>query len=167
LNKDKASRRITEPDLGPLFSDEESEDDLPTGFIYVLQSKSDHPFISENRNVIHKIGVTGGDVKKRIRNAKKDPTYLLAEVEVVGTFKLSNVNRKRLENLLHKFFASARLDLELMDRFGGQVEPREWFLVPLPVLEEAINKIKSGSISQYGYDPKTARIVSNQAVTRD
>ena len=153
LNKDKASRRITEPDLGPLFSDEESEDDLPTGFIYVLQSKSDHPFISENRNVIHKIGVTGGDVKKRIRNAKKDPTYLLAEVEVVGTFKLSNVNRKRLENLLHKFFASARLDLELMDRFGGQVEPREWFLVPLPVLEEAINKIKSGSISQHSPAP--------------
>jgi len=106
-------------------------------------------------------------VKKRISNAKKDPTYLLAEVEVVGTFKLSNVNRTRLENLLHKFFASARLDLELMDRFGGQVEPREWFLLPLPVLEEAINKIKTGSIGEYGYDPKTARIVSNQASTRE
>ena len=160
LNKDKASRRITEPDLGPLFSDEEDGDDLPTGFIYVLQSKSDHPFITENRSVIHKIGVTGGDVKKRIGNAKKDPTYLLAEVEIVRTFKLSNVNRKRLENLLHKFFASARLDLELMDRFGGQVEPKEWFLLPLPVIEEAIQKIKDGSIGSFQYDPQTARIVS-------
>ncbi len=159
LNKDKASRRITEPDLGPLFSDEESDDDFPTGFIYVLQSKSEHPFIKENRSVIHKIGVTGGDVKKRIANAKKDPTYLLAEVEVVGKFKLSNVNRKRLENLLHKFFASARLDLELMDRFGGQVEPKEWFLLPLPVIEEAIKKIKDGSIGNFQYDTKTAQIV--------
>jgi len=141
LNKDKASRRITEPDLGPLFSDEEGEDDLPTGYIYVLRSKSEHPFVAEHRSVVHKIGVTGGDVKSRIANAKKDPTYLLADVEIVATFKLSNINRKGLEALLHKFFGSARLDLELKDRFGGQVEPREWFLVPLPVIEEAIQKL--------------------------
>lgn len=167
LNKDKASRRITDPDLGPLFSDEEEEDDLPTGYIYALRSKSEHPFITQNRSVIHKIGVTGGDVKGRIANAKKDPTYLLADVEIVATFKLANINRKRLEALLHKFFGSARLDLELKDRFGEQVEPREWFLVPLPVIEEAITKIKSGSISQYSYDPKTARLVSNQASPRE
>ena len=74
LNKDKASRRITEPNLGPLFSDEEADEDLPTGYIYVLRSKSDHPFVAEHRSVIHKIGVTGGDVKSRIANAKKDPT---------------------------------------------------------------------------------------------
>ena len=105
LNKDKASRRITEPDLGPLFSDEEGEDDLPTGYIYVLRSKSEHPFVAEHRSVVHKIGVTGGDVKSRIANAKKDPTYLLADVEIVATFKLSNINRKGLEALLHKFLA--------------------------------------------------------------
>jgi hypothetical protein len=75
LNKDKASRRITDPDLGPLFSDEEEEDDLPTGYVYVLRSKSEQPFVAKNRSVIHKIGVTGGDVKARVANAKKDPTY--------------------------------------------------------------------------------------------
>ena len=123
LNKDKASRRITEPGFGPLFSDVEEEGDLATGYIYVLRSKSEHPFIAENRSVIHKIGVTGGDVKSRIGNAKKDPTYLLADVEVVATFKLANINRKRLEALIHKFFNSARLDLELTDRFGGQWSP--------------------------------------------
>jgi hypothetical protein len=159
LNKDKASRRITEPDLGPLFSGTEEADDLPTGHIYVLQSKSDNPFVAQNRSVIHKIGVTGGDVKGRVVNAKKDPTYLLAEVEIVATFKLANINRKRLEALLHKFFSGARLDLELKDRFGAQVEPREWFLVPLGVIEEAITKLMEGTIGNYRYDPATARIV--------
>lgn len=159
LNKDKASRRITDPDLGTLFSDDAEEDDLPTGYIYVLRSKSEHPFVAKNRSVIHKIGVTGGHVKSRIAKAKKDPTYLLADVEIVATFKLANINRKRLEALLHKFFASARLDLELKDRFGSQVEPREWFLVPLPAIEGAIERIKAGNVSDFQYDPKTAGLI--------
>jgi T5orf172 domain len=159
LNKDKASRRITEPGFGPLFSDIEEEDDAATGYIYVLRSKSEHAFIAEHRSVIHKIGVTGGDVKSRIANAKKDSTFLLAEVEVVATFKLANIARKRLEALIHKFFGSARLDLELKDRFGVQVESREWFLVPLPVIEEAIQKITEGTIGSFRYDSETARLV--------
>jgi hypothetical protein len=160
LNKDKASRRITEPDLGPLFSDEEEEGDQQTGYIYILRSKSEHAFVAEHRSVIHKIGVTGGDVKARISNAKKDPTYLLADVEIVATFKLSNINRKKLEALLHRFFGSARLDLELKDRFGSQVEPKEWFLVPLDAIEKAIEKLKEGSIGNFRYDSKEAVIVS-------
>lgn len=158
LNKDKFSRRITNPDFGPLFSHIEDVDDLPTGSIYVLRSKSDHPFIAEHRSVIHKIGVTGGDVKKRIANAKKDPTYLLADVETVATFKLANIDRKKLEMLLQKFFSSARLELELKDRFGAPVKPREWFLVPLEVIEEVIEKIKEGTLDQFRYDPETASL---------
>jgi T5orf172 domain len=158
LNKDKASRRITTPDFGPLFSSVEAEDDLPTGYIYVLRSKSNHPIIAKNRSIIHKIGVTGGDVKSRIANAKKDPTYLLADVEIVATFKLANINRKGLEALLQKFFSSARLDLELTDRFGTPVNPREWFLVPLEVIEEVIEKIKEGTINQFRYDLQTASL---------
>ncbi|MEG3878637.1 GIY-YIG nuclease family protein [Microcoleus sp. herbarium7] len=159
LNKDKASRRITTPDFGPLFSHIEAEDDLPTGYLYVLRSRSDHPFIAEHRSIIHKIGVTGGDVKSRIANAKKDPTYLLADVEIVETFKLANINRKRLEAILHKFFSSARLDLELQDRFDATVQPREWFMVPLEAIEEAIEKIQAGTIEGFKYDRETARIV--------
>jgi hypothetical protein len=93
---------------------------LATGYIYVLKSKSDHPFVVQNRDVIHKIGVTGGDVKSRVANARKDPTYLLADVEIVATIKLAKINRKALEALLHKFFGKARLDLELKDRFGAK-----------------------------------------------
>ena len=172
LNKDKASRRITNPDFGPLFSgtdaedefeplfsDAEAEDDAPSGTIYVLRSKSDNPFVAENRSVIHKIGVTGGEVKERIANAKKDPTYLLADVEVVATFKLANINRKKLEALLQKFFGNARLDVELTDRFGAPVKPREWFLVPLEVIEEAIDKIREGTIDQFCYDLETVSLM--------
>ncbi len=153
LNKDKTSRRITTPDLGPLFLSTEAADDLPTGYIYLLRSQSDHPFIIENRSVIHKIGATSGDVKKRIANAKKDPTYLLADVEIARTFKLANINPKKLEALLHKFFDSARLELALPDRFGIPVQPREWFLVPIETIEAVIEKIKEGTLDQFQYDP--------------
>jgi hypothetical protein len=159
LYKDKTSRRITEAGSYPLFSEEAEAGDLASGYVYVLRSKSDHPFVVENRLVLHKIGVTGGEVKARVANAKKDPTYLLAEVEVVATFKLANIDRKAFESLLHKFFGSARLDLELKDRFGSQVEPREWFLVPLPAIDEAIQKLKAGSIGDFRYDRHTASLV--------
>ena len=155
LNKDKTSRRITTPDLGPLFLSTEAADDLPTGYIYVLQSQSDHPFIVENRSVIHKIGVTSGDVKKRIANAKKDPTYLLADVKVARTFKLVNINPKKLEALLHRFFDNARLELALPDRFGIPVQPREWFFIPLETIEAVIEKIQEGTLDQFQYDPET------------
>jgi len=160
LNKDKTSRRITEVSLGSLFSQEEDEDDLKSGFIYVLRSLSDDPFIAEHRTVIHKIGVTGGDVAKRIAGAEKDPTYLLAGVEIVQTYRLSNVNRKKLETLLHQFLANARLDLELKDRFGHAVEPREWFLVSLPVISETIEKLMNGSLGDYRYDRDLAKILA-------
>ncbi len=159
LNKDKTSRRITTPDLGPLFSDTPAKDDLVTGYIYVLRSKSDDPFIVANHSIIHKIGVTSGDVKKRVANAPKDPTYLLADVEIVSTFKLANINPKKLEALLHKFFDHVRLDVQLQDRFGIPVKPREWFLVPLEVVESVITKIKEGSLDQFRYDPETANLV--------
>jgi hypothetical protein len=161
LNKDKASRRITNSDyLGslPLFSQVPAVDDLATGYIYVLRSKSEHPFIAENRSVIHKIGVTVGDVKRRVANAKNDPTYLLADVEIVATFKLANINSKRLEALLHKFFSSARLDMKLKDRFDITVKPREWFFVPLNIIEEVIEKIQAGTIDRFRYDLKTASL---------
>jgi len=126
-----------------------------------VRSLSDHPFVAENRAVIHKIGVTGGDVKARVANAKKEPTYLLADVEIVTTFKLANIKRKQLEKLLHRFFSSARLEIELMDRFGNPVEPQEWFLVPLEVIEEVVEKIRNGTIDQFRYDRETASLAKD------
>ena len=148
--------RITDPVAGPLFAGENVEGDQASGTIYVLRSKSDHPVVAANRDVLHKIGVTWGDVARRIVNAKLDPTFLMADVEIVATYQLYNINRTRLENLIHRIFDAARLDIEIKDRFGLPVIPREWFLVPLSVVDEAIEKIRDGTITSYTYDPKAA-----------
>lgn len=161
LYKDESSRIISEPSAGPLFSDHIEGDDLESGTIYVLRSKSDHPMIKENREVIHKIGVTGNDVEKRIASAKTDPTFLMADVEIIATYKLANINRVKLEALIHKFFSSARLDLQIVDRFGQPVTAREWFLVPLFVINEFVELIKSGAANACYYDQKFAKIVCN------
>lgn len=159
LYKDEVSRRISEPSAGPLFASESEADDLASGTIYVLRSMSDNPVVAANRDLVHKIGVTGGDVAKRIANAKLEPTYLLAGVEVVATYKLFNINRTRLENLIHRIFEPARLEIEIRDRFGNPVTPREWFLVPLFVIDDAVGKIKDGTITSFTYDPKAALLV--------
>ena len=160
LYKDDAGRRITEPSAGPLFDDQTEDSDQASGTIYVLRSKSDHPLVAENRAVLHKIGVTGGSVERRIANARLDPTYLMEDVEIVATYELYNVNRAKLEGLIHKVFGAARLDVEIMDRFGRPIVPKEWFLVPLFAVDEAVNRIKDGSITGYVYDPESARLVT-------
>lgn len=159
LHRDEAARMITDPNPGPLFSETWDEGDIESGTIYVLRSHSDHPFIAENRSLIHKIGVTGNDVTRRLANAVHEATYLLAEVEVVATYKLAGIDRTGLETLIHRIFAPAQLDLEIKDRFGSPVKPREWFLVPIQAINEAIEKIRDGSITKYIYDPKLAQLV--------
>ena len=159
LHKDEAGRRITNPSAGPLFDGQEDEDDIASGTIYVLRSKSDHPTVAQHHDLVHKIGVTGGNVERRIAAASTDPTYLMADVEVVATYELFNINRTKLENLIHRIFEPARLNIEIMDRFGHPVEPREWFLVPIFAIDEAVERIKDGTITGYVYDPKTAKLV--------
>lgn len=158
IYKDETSRRVSEPSAGPLFSDQSEKDDLASGTIYVLRSKSDHPVVVEHRDVLHKIGVTGGGVERRIANAKLDATFLLADVEVVATYELFNINRTKLENLIHRIFEPAKLDIQIMDRFGNPYTPREWFLVPLFAIDEAVQKIKDGTISGFTYDPQAAAL---------
>lgn len=159
LYKDETSRLITEPaSAGPLFASEAETDDLATGTIYVLRSKSDHPVVAQHRDVLHKIGVTGGNVQRRLANAKIDPTFLMADVEIVATYDLFNINRSRLENLIHRIFEPGRLGIEIIDRFGRPVVPREWFMVPLFVVDEAVEKIKDGTITEFRYDPSSASL---------
>jgi hypothetical protein len=158
-DKEQAGRIITNPDAGPLFADEHDADDLASGTVYVLRSKSDNSIVAAHREVLHKIGVTGGKIGTRLANASLDPTFLLADVEVVATYVLYNVNRIKLENLIHRVFDPAQLDIEIKDRFGNPIKPREWFLVPLFVVDEAVKRIKDGSITQFVYDPPAARLV--------
>jgi len=164
LYKDEAGRRLTEPSPGPLFDQSIEEGDLETGTIYVLRSLSEHPYIAEHRELIHKIGVTGGKVKTRIANAARDATYLLADVEVVATYKLANINRIKIERLFHKVFAPAQLNLTIEDRFGNPVQPREWFLVPLPVIDELVQRIIDGDVANIVYKPSDARLMSKDGI---
>ncbi len=151
-------RRLIRKDDGPLFDSVTEPDDVETGTIYVLRSQSSHPFVAEHRELIHKIGVTGGKVETRIAGAEKDATYLLAGVEIVATYKLHNVNRTKLENVFHRLFGAVQIDLTIEDRFGNAVKPREWFLVPLHVIDEVVQRILDCSITNITYDPQTASL---------
>jgi len=162
LYKDEASRLVSDPSAGPLFSDQTIDGDEASGIIYVLRSKSDHPLVEENRELVHKIGVTNMSVEKRIAGAHLQPTFLMANVEIVATYELYNINRTKLENLIHRIFEPARLEIEIKDRFGRPVIPREWFLVPLFVIKEAVERIKDGTISGYVYDPGEACLKKNE-----
>lgn len=159
LQQDASGRRVTERSFGPLFAAGEDPSASTAGLIYVLRSRLDHPFVAAHRDVIHKIGVTGGDVERRVGDTLMDPTFLMGEIEVVATYRLFDLNRNKLETVLHRVFHAARLDIEVPDRFGQVVRPQEWFLVPLFVIDEAIERIRDGSISDHVYDPQSARLV--------
>jgi hypothetical protein len=158
MYKDETSRFITDTNQGPLFSGDLADDDQQSGTVYVLRSQSDHPTITANREVIHKIGVTGIDVKSRIANAKNDATFLLAGVEVIATYKLANINRFKLEKVIHTFLDSAKLTIEIKDRFGKPVKVREWFLVPIFIIDQLVDKVIDGTIKDYYYNPESAVI---------
>ena len=171
LLADKAGRRITESDISalPMFAQQEDNDDggETSGRIYVLRSNSDNPYIVENRDFIHKIGVTGGSVEKRIANAVNDPTFLMADVEIVNTYRLlttghREINRVKLENMIHRIFGSAQCDMAISDRFGGSVRPQEWFLAPYSVIDEAIRRIghaiENGRMIDFTYDRETCQL---------
>src|SRR5690606_27244295 len=97
-------------------------------------------------------------IEARIANAAKDATYLFADVEVVASYTLFNINRAKLESLIHRVFAAAQVDLTI--QLGNPVKPREWFLVPLAVINEAVERIRDGSITGYTYDPKQAALIN-------
>lgn len=158
LYKDDNGRRVSDPEAGPLFSDLVEEGDTLSGTIYIARTKSDDPTLKDMKDVLHKIGVTKGKADNRIKTAKDDPTFLLAEAELVAFYELYNIDRFKLEHLLQHFFSEARLDVKIADRFGKKVQPREWFVVPFPAIEEAIQRLMDGSILDFAYNTKTAQL---------
>lgn len=161
LYKDPNGRRVTSTNMGPLFEERAQDGDTQTGMIYVVKSLSTDPEIRKLDGLLHKIGFTAGKMEVRIQNAKDDPTFLMAAVHPVATYTLYNIDRVKLEHLLHTFFAEARLNLEIADRFGKKVKPREWFLLPPEVIFEAVSRLKDGSIVNYRYDASLAALVPN------
>jgi hypothetical protein len=130
-----------------------------TGTVYVVRSKSKEPAIAEVSNILLKIGVTTQEVRRRTADARNDPTFLLAPVEVVATYDLVNLSWRKVEQLLHRFFDAARpRDLWIMDRFGRKVYPREWFYVLPEHVSRAVQAIRDGDLHELEYDPESQTI---------
>ena len=133
------------------------EEDIPSGWIYVLKSKSTNSQIVNIKD-LYKVGFASNSVDERIKNARHEATYLYAEVQKVATYKVYNRNADKLESLLHRFFANACLDIDLFNEKGQRLNPREWFVVPFDVIEESIQLILNENIVNYEYDPLTKKV---------
>ncbi len=159
LNDDKASRLVEKVGLGPLDPEWEADQVAISGTIYVARSLSEVPVIKEQRNILHKIGVTSQEVTRRIADARNDPTFLLAPVEVVATFELQGLPRKNVERLLHRFFENARpAELFILDRFGKKVHPKEWFYVLPEHVSKAAKLLLEQKLHLFKYNVKTQTI---------
>ncbi len=137
-----------------------TEEDKETGFIYVLKSLSDKPKIKSIKN-LYKIGFSKTSPEERIKNASQDPTYLMAPVLIVTAFKCFNMNPQKLEQLLHTFFGSSCLNVDVFDNEGRRHIPREWFIAPLEIIEQAIHFVLNGEIVHYRYDLEKEEISGN------
>ncbi|MCF2918575.1 GIY-YIG nuclease family protein [Pseudoalteromonas sp. Cn5-37] len=134
-----------------------NDDDQSAGFIYVLSSESEDPRIKSIPNLF-KIGYATTPVAKRIANASKEPTYLMAPVNVVAEYECYNMNTQKFENLIHTVFKDVCLDIEVADLSGNMCKPREWFSVPIKQVNTAIELIVNGQIVNYRYNSKTKKI---------
>ena len=136
-----------------------NEDDEAAGFIYILKSKSEKQEIKEIQN-LYKIGFSKVSVEERIKNAIQEPTYLMADVKIVMAYKCYNMNTHKLEQLVHGFFGRSCLNIDVFDINGNRHTPREWFIAPLHVIEQAIHYIIAGSIINYRYDDINEEIIN-------
>lgn len=136
-------------------------DDVATGYVYVLRSLSDDPQISAITD-LHKIGFSRGPVEGRIAHAEKQPTYLMAPVEIVASYRTYNLKTSALESLLHRVFAEVRLDVSQVGKDGRRYEPSEWYVVPLEVIDHAVSLIASGDIVDFVYDPLKRKLNGRQ-----
>ena len=151
-NIDKVNEEFVEK-----FSNITNEDE-EVGYIYVLKSNSKDKRITAIQN-LYKIGYSTTEVEERIKNAEKEPTYLMAPVSIKGAWKCFNMNPQKLEQLLHNFFGNSCLELDVYDKKGKRHTPREWFIAPMEVIEQAIELIINGNIVNYKFDPENMVIV--------
>jgi len=147
----------TNEDFTERFSNITAEDE-EAGFIYILKSKSDKKELKEIHN-LYKIGFSKTTVEDRVKNASQEPTYLMADVRIVMAYKCYNMNPQKLEQLLHNFFGTSCLNFDVFDKDGNRHTPREWFIAPLTIIEQAIHYIISGDIIYYRYDSTNEEIV--------
>lgn len=151
-NIDEVNEEIVE-ELNPITDEDEA-----AGYIYVLKSKSQNEKISSINN-LYKIGYSSINVEERIKNAEKEPTFLMAPVDYIAGWKCYNMNPQKFEQLIHNFFGSSCLEIDVFDEKGKRHTPREWFIAPIEIIEQAIDLIISCKIVKYRYDPENYMII--------
>ncbi len=135
-----------------------TEEDQEAGYIYVLSSKSTDPKIKEIKN-LYKIGYSTSPVENRIKNAEKEPTYLMAPVHIEAEYKTFNMNTQKFEQLLHNFFGASCLNIDIFHERGRRHMPQEWFIAPIHVIDQAIEMIITGEIINYRYNNESETIL--------
>ena len=128
-----------------------SDEDKESGHIYILTSQSEKEEIASIDN-LYKIGYSSTSVQERIKNAENEPTYLMAAVKIESSWMCYNMNAHKFEQLIQRFFAETCLQIDVFDKKGIRHSPREWFIVPLDIIEEVITLIISGEIVNYKYN---------------
>ena len=103
--------------------------------------------------------VENESVDSRIANAKNEPTYLMADVEVVNTYRVEGFDTQKLEDMIHKFFGDMQLEIEIIGNDGRTYRPREWYCVPYNVIDQAIQMISTGEIVNYKFDKDKMSLV--------
>ena len=83
----------------------------------------------------------------------------MAPVDLVAAYKCFNMNTQKFEQLIHNFFGASCLEVDVFDSSGRRHTPREWFIAPLGVIEQAITLIISGEVVKYAYDTKNEVII--------
>jgi hypothetical protein len=139
-----------------------TDEDEIKGYIYILRSQSADPAV-QNVKDLHKIGFTSTTIVDRIKDAEKDPTYLMAGVEVVDSYVLTgDYNPQKVEHFIHRIFADAKVDLTIIGSDGREYTPSEWYSVPLLAIEQAVNMLQNGDIVDYHYSKDLEQIVANE-----
>lgn len=158
LYDDGNGRRVTNPEAGPLFGEDVTPQDVRRGCVYVAVSLSKDPVIAQMEN-LYKVGVTSGKPERRVRRAEFDPTFLMAPARLLKTYTIYNADPGKVESILHAFFADVCMAVEVKDRFGKAIKPREWFVVPLEMVDAAVKRMLDGTIGEYRYDMISQAIV--------
>lgn len=135
-------------------------DDRQNGYIYVLRSLSSDPQIRSFDN-LYKIGYCSGDITDRIKNSKNEPTYLMSDVRVDLAVRCFNMDVRAFEDAIHRFFSEVNVRFEIKDENGEIHYPREWFVVPLNIIKDAIQLIAEGKADTCSYNPTLQLLVQN------
>ena len=154
----EALEEFSEGFSDPYHKNDITSQDKVTGHIYILSSLSENPEI-KSKNDLYKIGFCTTSIEERLKNAENETTFLMSPVKVVSAYKTFNLDPQKFENIIHNFFSERCLDLKVADKKGNYKMPKEWYIVPINVIEEIIQLIINNKHQDYKFDHLSNTIV--------